>query len=58
MQSSKAESWRNRKSEYQLLVIKLSQPKKKKNNPGDLTGEFYQTFKEELIPIFIKLFQK
>ena len=45
MQSSKTESWRNRKSQYQLLVIKLSQTNKQKQpkcpGPGDFTGEIY-----------------
>ena len=42
----------------EIKTVIKNLPTNKSPGPAGLTGEFYETYREELTPIILKLFQK
>ena len=58
LNQEKIETMNNPNTSTEIEAMIKNLPKNKSPEPDGFTGEFYQTFREELMPILRKLFQK
>ena len=58
LNQEKIEIMNNPMTSTEIEAVIKNLPKSKSPGPDGFTGEFYQTFREELMLIFLKLFQK
>ena len=57
LNQEKIETMNNPNTSTEIEAVIKNLPKNKILGPDGFTGEFYQTFREELKPILLKLFQ-